>query len=98
MKTIGIIILFSSMLDFLLTDESDYTPLNNFHVTIQPVTTRTCFTVNIVNDLVVEEKESFVLSMQELVGGLRSGITINTQYNGTVIKIVDNDCKCSVQS
>ena len=88
------IIALPNMHDFCFADESDYTPLDKFQVKFQPGASKTCFTVNITNDLKVEEKESFMLSMQEPVGGLDSGISINTQYNGTVIKIVDNDCKC----
>ena len=53
--------------------------------------------MTIINDRVVEGNETFTLFLSEPTGGLRSGITINTTMNGTVIRIVDNDCELVVQ-
>ena len=71
-------------------DESDYTPLHDHSISVQPVR-RTCFTLNIIDDRAVEGNETFTLSLSAPASGLHSGISINDNYNGTVMKIVDND-------
>lgn len=60
---------------------------------MQPGTARQCFTVNIINDMLVEGNETFTLALEEPTGGLRTGITINETNNGTLVIILDNDGK-----
>ena len=50
----------------------------------------------ITNDIIVEGDETFTLTLEEPTRGLRNGITINPNNNGTIIKIIDNDGKGSL--
>ena len=76
----------------LLIDERDYAPLRSRYITMNPgISRRSYFTVNIINDLVVEGSETFTLSLT--ARSLPSGISINTRTNRTIIRIVDNDSK-----
>ena len=70
---------------------SDYAQLHGHQILVRPGVRRTCFTIVIVNDLLVEGNETFTISLDEPVGGLRSGIRINPDINGTVLRIIDND-------
>ena len=72
-------------------------PLNSHHVLISPGVSKKCFTVTIINDRVVEGNETFTLFLSEPTEGLHNGIRINTTMNGTVIRIVDDDCKLVAQ-
>ena len=75
----------------MTADEQDYGALHDYTFTIQPGTSRPCLTVVIENDLTVEGNETFSLSLEEPAGGLRSGINIDPNSNGTFIRIIDND-------
>ena len=68
-------------------------PLTNYNIRIQQGMARTCFTVRITDDRLVEGNETFVLSLREPAGGLSDSVNIVENYNGTVIKIIDNDSK-----
>ena len=76
--------------------ESDYTPLDDLSILIRPGIPKVCITVIITNDVIVEGDETFTLTLEEPTGGLRNGITINPNNNGTIIKIIDNDGKGSL--
>ena len=79
-----------------IPDERDYIPLRSRRITMYPgISRRSCFTVNIINDLIVEGNETFILSLSEPAEGLPPGVSINTTINGTVIRIVDSDSEYS---
>ena len=78
---------------FACIDDSDYVPLTNYNVRIQQGMAKTCLTVRITDDRVVEGNETFVLSLREPAGGLSDNVNIVENYNGTLIKIIDNDSK-----
>ena len=80
----------------VILDESDYTPLRDHSILIRPGIPKVCTTVIITNDIIVEGDETFTLTLEEPTGGLRNGITINPNNNGTIIKIINDDCKCSL--
>ena len=63
----------------VILDESDYTPLRDLSILIQPGIPKVCTTVIIANDIIVEGDETFTLTLEEPTGGLRNGITISTQ-------------------
>lgn len=91
MPTSDFYIMFFTILTTL--DENDYTPLRSHNILIRPGTSKTCFTVNVINNLAVEDNETFTITLEVPAGGLRSGITINKNINVTVIKIIDDDGK-----
>lgn len=62
-------------------------PLRRQHILIRLSSPRTCFTVDIINDLAVEGDETFTLTLAA------SGIGVNVTSNGTVVKIIDDDGK-----
>ena len=60
-----------------------------------PSGTSVCTLINIVDDTVLESRESFFISLSNLNSG---AITINEGENIATILILDNDCKLHILS
>ena len=75
-------------------DYLEFTPSNNPLVpfTSDPSTHRQCFNVAITDDLILEDTESFLLSLVLAEG---STIPVNISPNTSHVDITDDDCKAS---